>query len=247
MVVVGRLAVLLCLEFGPGLAWALDAESVAQPAFRAGDSWVQERTTEKGSSGFAQVLLDMVVERVDGETMVVGLKRDGAPGNYEDQVVGTDWSHHRVLDGDDTVTVRPMKFPLRVGKTWSIDYTDNAHRGRQMQDHVRRTYKVVGWEDVTVPAGTFRAVKVEANGVDDAVVSVPNRAGSTAMSTNGAALSVSGVQRGGLARVTRRTYAALYYVPEVKNWVKAVEEQYNTDVVLVLRETTTLMSWKPGA
>jgi hypothetical protein len=38
-----------------------------------------------------------------------------------------------------------------------------------------------------------------------------------------------------------------YYVPALKNYVKSIEEQYDTDNVRVSRETRVLVSFKPAA
>jgi hypothetical protein len=52
-----------------------------------------------------------------------------------------------------------LDFPLYPGKTWKFEYPNNAKtRGT---DQVERWGKVVGWESVTVPAGTFRALRLE--------------------------------------------------------------------------------------
>jgi len=228
-------------------ARANDPGAVPSPVFAVGDTWVFNRTIEKGTNGFGQRLEDMVVERLGDGTMVVGLKPDGSPGGYEDHVVGADWSQRRVTDGEETVTTRPLTFPLRVGKSWSIDYTDTKRRGAQLSDHVRRTYTVVGWEDVTVPAGTFHAIKVQANGVDEAIIDVPTTTIGGAAAEPGAAMTMTRTQRGGRGKLTRATYAEFYYVPQTKNFVKTVEEQYNTDNVRVVRSTLVLVSFKPVA
>lgn len=50
-------------------------------------------------------------------------------------------------------------WPLYVGKTWTSDFVflDRKNGGRwAITDH----YEVTGWEEVTVPAGTFKALKI---------------------------------------------------------------------------------------
>jgi hypothetical protein len=227
-------------------AMANDPRNVQAPALSVGDSWIFSDTVEKGTNGFDQKVLDMTIERLNGATMVIGIKRDGAPGGYEDHMVGADWSKRQVVDGEEQATSRPFNFPLHVGQSWTIDYTDPTRRGNQLSAHVHRTYKVVGWEDVTVPAGTFHAVKVEADGVDEGLLEVPSTAaGGTAVGSTGA-VSFSQAHRGGRGTLTRRYYSELYYVPSTKNYVKSVEEQYNTDNVRVVRSTRVLVSYKPA-
>ena len=36
-----------------------------------------------------------------------------------------------VVDGQDTVTTRPLTFPMSVGQSWTIDYVDTTRRGAQ--------------------------------------------------------------------------------------------------------------------
>ena len=242
---VSTVILLLGLTASSVAASAQDS-TVPAPAFSTGDSWIFEQTIQKGPAGFQQTRLDMRIERLDGATMIVSVKPDGAPTAPTEQVVGQDWSKRHLEDGEQTTTTRPLSFPLRTGKSWSIDYQDTARRGNQLSDHVRRTYTVMGWEDVTVPAGTFHALKVEAKGVDDAVLEVPSVALAGSAVESGAAGGFSRVQRGGRGHLVRSTYAALYYVPALRNFVQSVEEQYNGDDVRVGSTTLKLVSWKAG-
>jgi hypothetical protein len=227
----------------PALA---DTDSISAPVFKVGDSWVFDQTTEKGPAGFTQQRNDTAIERLNDSTMIVGVKRDGAPTAFEDHVVGADWSQRRVVEGEETVTTRPLTFPMSIGKSWTIDFTDNTLRGAQTFAHIHRTYKVVGWEDVTVPAGTFHALKIVADGLDKASIQVARSAVSGTVVGPGGATSIAHAQAGGQSALTRRTYSETYYVPEVKNWVKMIEEQYNTDDVRTQRITTVLVSYKPN-
>ena len=243
---VSTVILLLGLTASSVAASAQDS-TVRAPAFSNGDSWVFEQTIQKGPAGFQQMRLDMRIERLDGATMIVSVKPDGAPTAPTEQVVGQDWSKRHLEDGEQTTTTRPLSFPLRTGKSWSIDYQDTARRGNQLSDHVRRTYTVMGWEDVTVPAGTFHALKVEAKGVDDAVLEVPERSPGRKCGGRAVQQAVSaGWQRGGRGHLVRSTYAALYYVPALRNFVQSVEEQYNGDDVRVGSTTLKLVSWKAG-
>jgi len=228
-------------------AWAIDNPALPAPALKIGDSWVFDQTLEKGQAGFTEQRLDLTVERVNDSTMVVGIKRDGAPTAPEDHIVGADWSQRHLVNGADTATTRPFTFPMKVGDGWTVDFVDSTLRGAQTSDHVHRTYKVVGWENVTVPAGTYHALKIEADGVDTATLQVPALAVGGAVAGAGGATSIVHTQRGGPSSLTRRTYAEFYYVPEVKNYVKSIEEQYTSDNIRVSRETRTMISYsKPS-
>jgi len=228
-------------------AAAAPAASVPAPAFKLGDSWVYDQTTEKGPSGFGQVRLDLVIERLEGETMMVGIKADGAPTAFQDLEVGIDWSQRRIIDGQDRMTTRPLSFPMSVGQSWTVDYVDTNRHGAQTSAHIKQTYTVVGWEDVTVPAGTFHAIKVVSKGIDKATIEVANTAVAGMVAGAGGATSVAHTQRGGTGQLTTSAYAEYYYVPELKNYVKTIEEQYNTDNVRVMRTTRALVSYKAAS
>lgn len=50
-------------------------------------------------------------------------------------------------------------WPLEVGKTWTKDYRMTNHATKQTIPY-QQTQKVEAFEDVTVPAGTFKAFKI---------------------------------------------------------------------------------------
>lgn len=220
-------------------------DTVQAPAFKVGDSWVFDDVIEKGPTSFGEARLDFVIERLGDGTMTLGIKRDGAPAAFEDHIVGTDWSQRRLVDGQETVTTRPFEFPMSVGRRWTVDFVDRTRRGSQLSAHIRRTYSVIGWEDVVVPAGRFHALKVEAQGVDEGTIEVPNSAGSGVIASASGSTSISHAQRGGIGKLVRVTHSEFYYVPSIKNYVKSVEEQYSTDNVRISRQTRTLASFTP--
>ncbi len=120
-------------------------------------------------------------------------------------------------------------------------------QGRQTFAHFHETYRVVGWETVTVPAGVFRALKIEENGMADARIASPATATSAAVATPSGGATMAMTQRAheGVVRVI--TYAAFYYVPGIKYYVKSVQEQYDSDNVRMSRDTDALVSFKPGS
>lgn len=239
-------AVLVVAVSAPAAA-APDPAQVQPPVFKAGDDWIYDITVESGQTGFSQTRSDFRIERVDGDTILVGVKQAGAPTSYEDYLVGADWSRRILVDGAEKVTSRPLKFPMAVGETWTVDYTDPVRRGNELSGHVRRTYTVAGWTDVTTPAGTFHALKVVARGVTDAAVETPAAVAAGTMATPEGALSVAQAQKGGIARVTEMSYAELYYAPALRNFVRTIEERYTPDNVRKIRETRVLTSYAPAS
>lgn len=85
-----------------------------------------------------------------------------------------------------------LRFPLRVGEKYSIKFEVLQLRGRNIIQNATGTATVVGWEVVDVPAGKFRAMKVELE------ADYQPLDGSRAY----------------------QQQASFWYVPEVRRWVK---------------------------
>jgi hypothetical protein len=119
----------------PIASHAADPLFVAAPALKSGDLWIYDQTRERGTTGFSQQRIDLTVDRVDSETMVIGIKADGAPTSFQDHVAGLDWSQRRMVNGQQTTTGRPFTFPLTVGSTWSADYDEPRPQGIQVSAH----------------------------------------------------------------------------------------------------------------
>jgi hypothetical protein len=226
---------------------AIAADDVPAPTVKAGDSWVFNHLTERGTTGFDQERRSLSVERVDDDSMIVGVKPDGSPRAPEDLKVGLDWVQTRTVNGAQIVIGQAFSFPLTVGKTWTVDFTDPTQRGRQSETHVKRTYKVIGWEDVTVPAGTFHALKIEDRGTLDARVSIPAAAAGAVTAGGGGSTAVTHIQKAASGETHETIYGLVYYVPAVKYFVKTLDEHYSADEVRVSRETEELVSFKLAA
>ena len=86
-----------------------------------------------------------------------------------------------------------LQFPLAAGRVYPARW--EMRRPRVGKFHVRheRSVKVVGWEEVEVPAGKFLALKVQAEGRWQRL---DRKSGDWARNT-------------------------VWYVPEVKRWVKS--------------------------
>ena len=53
---------------------------------------------------------------------------------------------------------RLLNFPLSIGKSWNDKYTIGGKAGSQ--EYIE-TFTVLGWEDIVIQAGKFKAVKLE--------------------------------------------------------------------------------------
>lgn len=235
---VGRLRMSVAALF-LALVASSNSQSIAVPAFAAGDSWVYDRRFERGTNGFLDRRVALRIERVDADHMLVGIKEDGAPGNFQDHMTGLDWSISRIIAGKQTIVARPFPFPLAVGKSWTVDYTDPQPHGRQQSIRSHVTYHVVGWEDVTVSAGTFHALKIETSGETESRLS---GGASQTIVASPAGAAVSSTAGSGPTTVDQTSHNLLYYAPEAGYFVKTVREDYDANNVLIERETEELVS-----
>jgi hypothetical protein len=223
------------------------SQTVRAPAFAVGDEWVFDRTNERGTTNFRQSRVDLRVNRVDDDAMLLGVKPDGAPTDYQDHRIALDWSQSRVIDGQLTVTGRPFRFPMAPGDSWTLEFRQAELHDGQTQTHWRETYTVVGWVDVTTPAGAFHTLEVKMTGSADAMIPVPQAAAAAAVATPQGAMTVGRTQRAGVRPIHMTVYGEFYYAPTVKYFVKSVQEQYNTENIRTQRDTDILASFKPAA
>ncbi len=63
--------------------------------------------------------------------------------------------------GIDDEQRRYLKPPHKIGETWSQHHKYKLARYPKLDFERTVTFKVVGYEDVTVPAGTFKAFRIE--------------------------------------------------------------------------------------
>jgi hypothetical protein len=72
------------------------------------------------------------------------------------------WATMLSADGKPILSYEPpldYDWPLVVGKTWTKSYKMTVHAKNQIFPF-EDTYKVEAYEDVTVPAGTFKAFRI---------------------------------------------------------------------------------------
>ena len=58
--------------------------------------------------------------------------------------------------------IRVFKWPLRVGKKWDSDYTSRDYSEGFRPSPSKVTVNIQAYEDITVPAGTFKALRIQA-------------------------------------------------------------------------------------
>ncbi len=220
------------------------AQTVEMPAVSTGDAWKYRMTIEKGPGGWTQTQDELTVSRVTSTTIYFSSRQSGSTQPARDQIAGRDWRRLRDINGNETVISQPLSFPLAAGKSWDIDYTeqhpDKAHKFERWQS----TFKVIGYETVEVPAGKFNALKIEAEGHWTAEPEPSQSVVQAAQSAESGTTMVTEVKKTTAGPVTGRTYKAFWYAPEVKRWVRSVEEYYGSGGVRSERYTSELESFK---
>jgi hypothetical protein len=221
------------------------AQTVAQPMLQPQDSWTFRRTTETRPDVWRQVHFEGTVLRSSADTMLIQNKEVDSPTPPREILIDSDWSAFRSIGGKETVVHRPFTFPMSVGKTWDLEFTDDHPNNKNHKSETRKLkYRVVGWEDVEVPAGKFKALKIEAEGswsgeiAPRTTASIANQA--NAQGTTAIAQTTNVKEE----TVTGRLYQAYWYAPDVKREVKSVEENYDTNGVRSARFTNELESYK---
>jgi hypothetical protein len=135
-----------------------------------------------------------------------------------------------------------MQFPLSEGRKWVLDYTEANPNQLHTSETIHCKYVVTGWEDIQVPAGKFKALKIEAEGEWSALLAPRVAASAQAVSTAGGTAALTQSQRVVPRTISGRLYRAYWYVPALKRYVKSVEETYNTKGIRSERTTEELAS-----
>jgi len=228
---------------GVAVAATARAETLGPPRISPNDTWTYQSTVE-GKTGWHQTHVEATVEHAGAGGIATSQKQVGSTMPPTEHLAGADWSRSRNLGGHETVVNRPMAFPLSVGKTWEVEYTEANPNRQHTSEHIRTNYKVVGWEDVTVPAGNFHALKIEADGTWSAAIAPALTAGAGARVDAEGSTTVTQTHRIRAGVVSGRLYKAFWYVPTVKRWVKSVEEYYDSNDTRTSRFAEELESYK---
>lgn len=159
------LSIAVISVFATGVA-AADPVLDKPPAFAVGDSWSY-------GGGFAS--LDHAKAGTDPKwntTRVVReIRPDGAlvaeNGKGTRRTVHTP-EFNRIEEHRDGKPYRAYKpswpiyrYPMRLGDSYPVKFAHNSDNGSVERE---ATVRVVGWETISVPAGTFKTLKVEMSG-----------------------------------------------------------------------------------
>lgn len=169
---------------------AADPAEVAAPALKVGDRWVY-RVSGRGE-GFERT--EVEITAVDDK--LVHTVYSGVEGKELDVIWTPEWN--AIVDPRGAIH-RPhggaFQFPLRPGDQHRHEAEVQFTRGNPLRLRVSRTVDVGGWEDLEVPAGRFRALRIESE-------SVNRRADAKGPET--------------------RSRVQIWYAPAAKRWVKLI-------------------------
>jgi hypothetical protein len=221
------------------------AQTAAQPMLQSQDTWTFRRTTETQPNVWRQMHFQGTVLRSSASTTLMQNREVDSPNPPREILIGSDWSSFRSLSGKETIVHRPFTFPMSVGKIWDLEFTDDHPNNKSHKSETRKLkYRVVGWEDVEVPAGKFKALKIEAEGSWSGEIAPRTTASTATQAGAQGTTAVAQTVNVTAETVTGRLYQAYWYAPQVKREVKSVEENYDTNGVRNARFTNELESYK---
>ena len=162
-----------CLRFALALstivsaiALAADDDPVQAPDVRVGDCWSYrgDNLDNRGRIDDYEECVTFVDRNKDVILAVAKIKSDG---REIETGYSSDWFPSATIDGQIVTPVKGQKlhlFPLHIGDTRSFEVEFRRALLGANAGKVAWNYKVVGWEDITVPAGRFHAIKIEGRG-----------------------------------------------------------------------------------
>jgi hypothetical protein len=162
---------------------------VAQPEVKVGERWTYRRMNYRmGRPAGVYEIRVVFAER--GVIQVVGT------GKGSDQEIDTtytaEWNAVSTRNRIFVPHTGWLRFPLQVGNVYEAVFEARMPKKGDAHSRQQRTVKVLGWEDVVVPAGRFRALKIESAGPYQRLDKP----------------------------VAGRARNVIWYAPEVKRWVK---------------------------
>jgi hypothetical protein len=195
---------------------------VQKPDVRQGDRW-----TYFAMDYWTNLLVQafsVEVTHVRGDA-IIGIihKGNGAP---VDAAWSSAWNATQNADGAIyTPYEELLRFPMRVGATYTAAWDTDLEKGwgrlkglYVFSGHHERTVSVKGWEDVVVPGGKFRTLRIESEG----------------------SYRTSALGTGFTAK------EVIWYAPEVNRFVKRVNEASSSGGAKVRWDGEELLRYEPA-
>ncbi|PUA20288.1 hypothetical protein [Glaciimonas sp. PCH181] len=233
----------ICIASG-----TLHAQSVERPVLKEGDKWAYSVRVDENKADIMRSSTrnwEASITRAGLQTIILASKPVDSNLPPTEASLNADWSVTRSLNGKNTVTSRPYDFPMKPGKTWKLETLENKPDAQAKTQKITLQYTVVGWEDVKVPAGTFKALKIEAEGEWQKEFETRGASANSAVgaATTGATVVIQSHAAFTPPPVSGRIYRAFWYSPEIKRDVKLVTEDMTGNGTLSKRTTEELESF----
>ena len=148
----------------PALCAAQSEAPVAKPEIKVGDRWIYHHWDAAGQKLVKSY--ELRVSLADRERDVIHTVVKRQDGSESDAMWTTDWNATISVLGEGVITPHTgfFRFPLKVGDSYRTSFEIALPQRGAVRIRRDYTVKVAGWENVVVPAGEFRALKVEALG-----------------------------------------------------------------------------------
>lgn len=226
----------------------LRAQTVDRPSLKEGDKWAYSVRVDVNNAGALSSTTrkwESSIVRSGLQTIILAQKPMDSNLPPNEISFNADWSMTTNLNGKNAITSKPFDFPMKEGRTWKFEKVEEKV---DSQIKIRRTtlkYTVVGWVDVKVPAGEFKALKIEAEGEWEKEFEMRGASTNSVISTSGigAAVAVQSTTPFIPPATSGRLYKAYWYVPAVKRFVKSIDEDMNSSGALHQRSTQELESF----
>lgn len=134
-------------------------EQIQKPALQAGENWTYRRVNlwkNEEDERFRQDILGGVGDHLTVLWTITSSADERRRGSVTYEYL--DGATLSFFDPKAEGRHVPLLFPLYPGKRWQFQYKYNPAAGGSLK--VEQSAVVAGWEDVRVPAGTFRALKI---------------------------------------------------------------------------------------
>lgn len=155
--IVTRLSLILLITIAPLSAWG-DASAVAEkPDVHSGDRWSYQHTDGMTNEPDYTWIVDVV--NVSDKEIRARIRKKGQLGS-EIYTYSKDWNPVDISSAKYDPYLASYMFPLQVGKSWNNTADKMLFAsGKHGKFFVKG--KVLAYEKVTVPAGTFDAYKIQ--------------------------------------------------------------------------------------
>jgi hypothetical protein len=216
-----------------------------KPAFKVNDTWTY-RTIDRFRNGETKERhLVVSILRTHSDSILQSAKAVDSSLPPVEKILGADLSVKNSINGKEVTVHKPFDFPLETDKKWEVAYERSNPNKTIKLSKVKIQYTVTGWEEVTVPAGKFQALKVEAEGTwYNELNPTPSSVGSVSeVDASGATVVVKNQKSTVSAPITGKIFRTYWYVPAIKRDVKNIEEDFTTDGFLSKRSTWELESY----